>query len=140
MPVRKRAANRRLIDFVLYITIGLALVAFAAIYAIHAVRTGGKGELPLKWIGLVGETAVLFGYVGRAMRPYWRNGRFWAGFLGFFAAHSVVYIIVLLRTEQFPLLWFVFIGYLEWAALAYLLHLLLREHVETDPGRCHKAS
>ncbi len=136
----RRSAKSRLVDFALYVIIGMAVVAFAAVYAIYAVRVGGKGELPLKWIGLVGETAVLFGYGVRAMRPYWRNGRFWAGFLGFLTAHSVVYTLVLLRVEQFPLLWFVFIGYLEWVALAYVLDVLLRQRVPDNRGRCHKAS
>lgn len=129
--------EHKLRDLALEVLAGLAVVAGIIAYA----EFGPFHWMPgLRWWGLTAETGVLFGYVGRAMRPYWSNGRFWAGFLGFFVAHSVVYIIVLLRTEQFPLLWFVFIGYLEWAALAYLLHLVLREHVHTDPRRCHKAS
>jgi hypothetical protein len=139
MPVTKGKTKGRLIDFALYVAIALAVVVFAAIYAEHAVRTGQRGNLPLKWIGLVGETAALFGYVARAMRSYWGNSRFWAGFLGFFAAHSVAFVIVLLRVQQFGLLWFVFIGYAEWLALAYLLGLLLREDVRPDPARCHRA-
>jgi hypothetical protein len=127
MSVRKRRPNGCLIDLLLYTAIGLGVVAFAAIYALHAVRTGGNGQLPLKWIGLAGQTGVVFGYVGRAMRSYWKNRRFWAGYLGFFAAHLVAYVVVLLRVERFPLLWFVVIGYIEWVALAYLLELVLRD-------------
>jgi len=137
--VSKRTPKTRLVDFVLYTLVGFAVVAFAAIYALHAARTGGNGELPLKWIGLAGETAVLFGYVGRAMRAYWRHARFWAGFVGFFAAHLVACVILLLNVERFPLFWFVPIAYLEWVALAYLLGLLLGDDVPPDPGRCRKA-
>jgi hypothetical protein len=125
--VKGQASKRRIIDFALYIAIGLAVLGFAAVYAVRAVRTGENGELPVKWIGLTGETAVLFGYVGRAMRRYWRRSRFWAGFLGFFVVHSVLYIVVLMRVERFPLLNFVFIGFAEWLALAYLLDFLLEQ-------------
>jgi hypothetical protein len=133
MPVRQH----RLRDLGLEVLFALAVVAAIFLYA----EFGPFHWIPsIRWWGFVGETVVLFGYVGRAMRPYWRNGRFWAGFLGFLTAHSVVYTVVLLRVEQFPLLWFVFIGYLEWVALAYVLDVLLRQRVPDNRGRCHKAS
>ena len=132
MPVKRH----RIRDLGLEVLAGLAVVAAIIAYA----EVGPFRWMPgLRWWGFIGETAVLFGYVARAMRSYWRNTRFWAGFLGFLAAHSVVYVTVLLRVEQFPLLWFVFIGYLEWVALAYLLGLLLGDDVPPDPGRCRKA-
>jgi len=128
--------RHRIRDLGLEVLAGLAVVAAIIAYA----EVGPFRWMPgLRWWGFIGETVVLFGYVARAMRSYWGNTRFWAGFLGFFAAHSVAYVIVLLRVEQFGLLWFVFIGYAEWLALAYLLGLLLREHVRPDPARCHRA-
>lgn len=138
MRVKGRGTRRRLIEFGLYLLIALAVLVLAAVLGFHAVRTGGTGELPLKWIGLAAETAVLFGYVVRAMRQYWRNRRFWAGFLGFLVAHSAAYVVVLLRVEQFPLLLFVFVGYAEWLALAYMLELLLRNHVGPERDRWHR--
>jgi hypothetical protein len=133
MPLSKH----RLRDLGLEALFGLAVVAAIVLYA----EFGPSHWIPsIRWWGFMGETVVLFGYVGRGMRPYWRNGRFWAGFLGFLSAHLVVYTVVLLRVQQFSLLWFVFIGYLEWVALAYLLDVLLRDQARTNPGRCHKAS
>jgi len=123
--MKKRMGGSRLIDFLLYTIIALGVLAFGAIYAVHAVRTGEKGELPLKWIGLAGETAVVFGYCVRAMRSYWKRGRFWAGLLGFFAVHLAVCSALLLRVERLGLLWFVFIAYAEWLALAFFLAFLL---------------
>jgi hypothetical protein len=123
-------------DIALEVLIGVAIVAAIISYA----EFGPVRWMPaLKWWGLLAETGVLFGYVGRAMRAYWGRGRFWAGLLGFVTAHLATWVAVQLRVERFGLLWFVFIGYAEWLGLAYLLALLLEEHVEPESSRRHRA-
>lgn len=124
--MRDHRTKSRLRDLVLYLLIGLGVAAFALIYASHAAKAGGTGELPLRWLGLAGETAVVFGYLLRTMRPYWGVGRFWAGFSGFLCVHLAACAALLLRMDHFGLLWFVFIGYGEWVVLAYLMDFLLR--------------
>ena len=136
----RHSTKGRVLDFVVYIGIALGVLAVGLVYAEYSFRSGRTPQLPLRWIGLAGETAAVFGYVARAMRPYWRRGRFWTGFLAFFVAHLAICVPLLLKVEQFGLLWFVFIGCAEWLALAYLLAILLREDVGADPGRCRKAS
>ncbi len=84
MVLRRRTTRRRITDLALYINIGLSVVAFAADYAMHAVRTSMRGPAAqVEWI------------------------------LGFLGAHLTVYFIVLSRVDRFLVLWFVFIGYLD---------------------------
>ena len=133
MPVTRRGAKGRLIDLAIYLAIAFGVVGLAAFFAVRAARTGGSGTLPIKWIGFAGETAMVFGYVLRGARRYWRKSRFWAGYLVFLTAHSVGFTIVLLRVDPFPLVWFILLGYAEFIALAYVLDLLLREPAQSDP-------
>lgn len=127
--------KHRALDFVLYVVIALGLLAVGFAY----VTYGPVSWMPsLPWWGLAGETGVLFGYVAKALRPYWRIGRFWVGFLGLLAAHLVVLVVVLLRVEHFGLLWFVFIGYGEWVGLLYVFDILLRNSPRAGQPRIHK--
>lgn len=127
--------KRRALDFVLYVVIALGLIAVGFTY----VTYGPVGWMPaLRWWGLAGETAVVFGYTAKSLRPYWRIWRYWAGFVGLLAAHLVVLAVVLLRVDHFGLLWFVFIGYGEWVGLVYVFDLLLRNSPRAGQPRFHK--
>ena len=126
-------------DLFLYTAIGLAVAGFALLFAVYSARTGGSGQLPLRWLGFAGETVILFGYMLGATRPYWKNRRFWLGFIGFLVFHTLGYAVVLTRVEQWPLMWFVFVGFGEWIALAFVLDYLLRPHErEGSLGRRQK--
>lgn len=127
--------RRRVKELFLEALVGLAVVAAILLYATY----GHVRWIPsLRWWGLAGETGVVFGYVAKALRPYWRLGRFWAGLLGLLTAHVVVLAVVLLRVQQFGLLWFVFIGYGEWVGLVYVFDLLLRNSPRAGQPRIHK--
>ena len=52
--VRKRST---VWDWLLYVGIGLAILAAAAVYV---VATSGKAEFPVKWFGLTLATPIIF--------------------------------------------------------------------------------
>jgi hypothetical protein len=78
------------------VAIAVLIVAAAWMFAMHQARTGGSPNLPLKWLGFAGMTAIVFGNAIRACRRLWGKQRFWL-FLGlFFAVHSGLGVLVLL--------------------------------------------
>ena len=69
---------RRFRDFVIYIGIGVALVAVVMAFASYEARSGrATTPFELNGIGLAGTTAVVFGEIIRTNRRSWRKARFW---------------------------------------------------------------
>src|SRR5208282_3219340 len=94
MPRRTRSG--RIKDWLLYVAIAVLIVISVWMFAMHQARTGGSPNLPLKWLGFAGMTAIVFGNAIRACRRLWGKQRFWL-FLGlFFAVHSGLGVLVLL--------------------------------------------
>lgn len=120
---------RRILEVVLEFVLAIAVVVAILAYA-------ERGPVPwmpsIRWWGLAGETAILFGYMLRASRPYRKFSRFWLGFITFLILHLVGCSIALLKVEQWPLMWFVFLGFGEWVALAWILEHLLREPLQSE--------
>jgi Na+/melibiose symporter-like transporter len=102
MPRRTRSG--RIKDWLLYVAIAVLIVISIWMFAMHQARTSGSPNLPLKWLGFGGMTAIVFGHAIRACRRLWGKQRFWL-FLGlFFAVHSGLGVLVLLRVPVVPLL------------------------------------
>ncbi len=119
--MKNPVANRRIRDFVLYVAIAVAVVAFALLYAVRSAKSGSSGRLPLRWLGLGATTAVVFGYVLRPCKRYYHLVRFWVAFVGLFALHLGVYIVVLLHVEQWGLAWFAIITPVEIFVMGLIL-------------------
>jgi len=47
--------------------IAVLIVTSVWMFAMHQARTGGSPNLPLKWLGFAGMTAIVFGYAIRAV-------------------------------------------------------------------------
>lgn len=87
-----------------------ALIAFAV------------SDIDLKWVGLGGFSALIFGYLGYLNKDLWKVPRFWLTLVALACIHSVLLIESLLGRRSFPVLAFVILGPIECG----LLHVLLR--------------
>src|SRR5712664_517629 len=84
----KRPSRRnRLTDFLVYSAIALTLVLVALAFAIHQANTGGSPQLPLKWLGFLGMSLIVFGYAIFRHRPEWHRLKFWGLLLLFAVPH-----------------------------------------------------
>lgn len=121
----KKARSRRIRDLLLYVAIALLIVVSVWMFAVHQARTGGSPNLPLKWLGFAGMTAIVFGNAIRACRRSWGNQKFWVFLVLFFAVHSVLGVFVLLRVPVVPLLLYAVLTGPEYLLLAAYLGYFL---------------
>jgi hypothetical protein len=106
MRANKRESNnetkRRLLDLAIYVSAGLAVVGFVFFWA-----ESGHDDLPTKWIGLAGSTALLFGYPIYWARRQHKTTRFWLSWLGFLFVHFAIAIVILRPIPRLPLILFI---------------------------------
>ena len=123
MPRQTRSG--RIKEWLLYVAIAILIVISVWMFAMHQARTGGSPNLPLKWIGFAGMSAIVFGYAIRACRRLWDKQRFWL-FLGlFFAVHSGLGVLLLTRIPTVPLLVYAVLTGPEYLLLAAYLGFFL---------------
>jgi hypothetical protein len=121
----RQARSRRIKDGLLYVAIAVMIVISVWMFAMHQARTGGSPNLPLKWLGFGGMTAIVFGYAIRACRQSWGKQKFWALLGLFFAVHSGLGVFVLLRVPVVPLLLYGVLTGIEYVVLAAYLGFFL---------------
>lgn len=121
----RQTKSGRIKDWLLYVAIAVLIVISVWMFAIHQARTGGSPNLPLKWLGFAGTTAIVFGYAIRACRRSWNKQRFWL-FLGlFFAVHCVLGVVLLMRVATAPWVLYAVLAGIEYVVLAaYLAYFL----------------
>lgn len=94
----------RLLDFAVYVAIGLAVVLATYWCSLHF----GRDPEPVgKWVGLAGTTLILFGY---AIREHWHHRhrkRFWLTASILFFIHVFGFWIILVSVDHWNVLWFV---------------------------------
>jgi hypothetical protein len=123
--VHRQTRSGRIKDWLLYVGIALLIIISVWMFAMHQARTGGSPNLPLKWPGFAGMSAIVFGYAIRACRRSWAKQKFWV-FLGlFFAVHSAVGVFVLLRVPIVPLVLYAVLTAIEYGVLATYLGYFL---------------
>lgn len=120
-----RRRSGRVRDFLLYLAIAISIVALLIAGILHQAKTGGSGNLPIKWLGFAGTTAVVFGYAIRACQQSWGKQKFWALLGLFFAVHSGLGVFVLLRVPTVPLLLYGVLTGPEYVLLAAYLGFFL---------------
>ncbi len=98
---RKSRIDARATDFVLYIGIGIVFVGVT-----FAVELKWGHEVFIKWVGLAGFSAVLFGYFIADTRLLFRRWSFWALTTILLCGHSIVLAIILTHIEQWKIIWF----------------------------------
>jgi len=97
--MRNRKTGHLLRDLLLYIGISVVIPGFVVVVALCGVR-----EFPTRWIFLVAETALVFGY---GLKPLWghRHHRgFWLLWTALLGAHTLVAVPVLAMLNSPPLL------------------------------------
>lgn len=119
--MRHLAARSKVRDWLVYVVIAVLLVAVIAAFAVHDADTGRSQSLPLKWMGFVGTTLIVFGYAIRACRSWWKLRKFWLLLGVFFVTHLVLGVFVLTAVDRVALLFYALLSGVEYAVLtAYL--------------------
>ena len=123
MPRQTRSGRMK--DLLLYVAIAVLMVISVSVFALHQARSGSSPNLPLKWLGFAGMTAIVFGYTIHACRRSWGNQKFWALLALFFVVHSGLGVFVLLNEPVVPLVLYALLTPIEYAVLtAYLGYFL----------------
>jgi hypothetical protein len=91
----------RIIDFALYIAIGILFII-----SFYVVAHKWGPDAFIRWGGLVGYTAILFGYFIADSRRFFRNRLFWVLTLTLLSLHVGVFVIVLTHAAEWRLPWF----------------------------------
>lgn len=111
-PMRSRTR-----DFLLYVLIGLLVVAAAILCGIYYVNPATAG----KWIDFAIMSAFIFGNAIRYSKSLWTLRRFWWALASFLLVHLIVGFAVLKRFPTVRLIDFVVVGVAEYLMLnAYL--------------------
>jgi len=109
------------------VAIAVLIVAAAWMFAMHQAKTGGSPNLPLKWLGFAGITAIVFGNAIRSCRRQrlWGRRKFWVLLGLFFAVHCVLGVVLLMRVATAPWVLYAVLAGPEYVVLAmYLGHFL----------------
>jgi len=129
MPVKARSSRHTLRDLLLYIGIGIVTVGFVAYWGVRQALSGDSSQFPVRWIFLVAETALIFGYV---LRVFWgsrRRRKFWLVFLSVLGVHIAVAVPVLAKLHSTPpLLILSLCCPVEYFFISYVLLTILRTH------------
>jgi hypothetical protein len=117
-----RTMRRRLIDFGLYIMVGLAVAVLVLWFADRRVPR----DTFAKWGGLALFSAILLGTVVTNHRHALTRAAFWLSLAGLFTVHVIVSALVLVNVDNWKIIWFGLLYPVELvaieAALAYLGH------------------
>lgn len=118
---------RHVRDFAIYIAIALGI----GLGLIYLAATGVQisGEVFIKWGGLAGNTAILFGYFVADSKAVWQRRCFWALIFGLLCVHTAIFCTILLHVSTWKLLWFL-IMYLEFPGF-----MLIRDKLFGPSGK-----
>ncbi len=108
----------RIRDFLLYVVLGIALVAGVASLAVF---TSTDPDRLFKWLGFAVMTALVFGDTIRVNRHLWRSLRFWLLLGAFFAVQCGLGILLLWTVTK--------VGAVLWALLIPLNYLALSTYL-----------
>jgi uncharacterized membrane protein len=132
MPTLNRRHSHRLRDFSLYILIAVAVAGSAILLGVHSARTGQRPEFAFKSVGFTFNTAFVFGWSLRAVRPFLKRRKLWAMAGGLLLLHGTIWSVVISQVEHIPLIWYV---PLDAAEISVLIQLLSWALAENKPQR-----
>jgi hypothetical protein len=120
MKQRQHAAR----DFLLYITIGLLVAAFALSYGFYLAKKGVEPKFKNDWSVTISTAALVFGYAIKSYRQLRGLWSFWVAWFALLIAHFAILLPLLSRMEKVPLVWIGVITPLEvfivYPALAFV--------------------
>lgn len=114
---RVRRVRDRVRDYLLYIAI-----AFAFIGMVFFVQTRWGHDAYIRWFGLIGFTAGLFGFFLEDSRELFRVRRFWEVTAVLLMVHLLVFAAILTHVEEWRLPWFTVMVF-EYPALIFFRSL-----------------
>lgn len=115
------SALKRVLEIVVEVLIGVALVAAVLLYA----EIGPFPWMPsVRWWGLAGITGLLFGGAVKRYRHEWRERSFWLHLTWLLVLHVAAWSILLAKVGDWGLLWFVLPAVAEASLLVLVLHKL----------------
>lgn|SRR5579863_924973 len=132
MPVRKRVR-----DLALETLVAVALVSGLVVWA-FSVPVGTP--FPARWVGLVASTTLTFGYALLWCRRHWRLARFWLAFMALLLVHSAIFVFVLLKVEEWRLMWFPFVALPELFVLCLILDTVSKRTLNNPWGSSVRGS
>lgn len=112
---------RRVRDIVLEVLVALGLVIGGIVY----VASHPGNRLNWGWIGLGGNTAVVFGFLIAWCRTAWKRLAFWITLTGLFVGHTAAYLFVLHRIKEWPLALYVVLNAVELVLFMSIFRKLL---------------
>ena len=120
-----QSRRSRVRDWLLYVAIAVLIVGLAVAYGAYQGLTGRHTDLPLKWLGFIAISALLFGYAIKASRRFWRTRKFWVILALFFVVHAGLGVFALTRVDKVPLILYPILGQIEYVLLALYLGYFL---------------
>lgn len=120
--MRYEGSTRRVIDFTLYLLIGM-IVALGIIWgASYYEKTGS--EIIGRWGGWAAATAIVFGFTIQHHKMYFHRVLFWLVMSAFVLAHVLLFLPLLRAVGQWKLAWWIFIAPVEYLVLGSSLMLI----------------
>jgi hypothetical protein len=108
----------RVRDFLLYVVVGLGMVAAVVLLAVF---TRIVPDSLFKWLGFAAMTALVFGDTIRTSRRWWGQPRFWLLLGAFLGAQCGLGTLILWTVTKVPTILWAFLIPLDYVALnAYL--------------------
>jgi hypothetical protein len=112
--------SKRLFELLAEVAAGLLLVAACYYWAVQRPTDA----FPARWLGFLISTAVLFGYPLHWMRKELTNGKFWFRWLGLLILHVCILGFLLVKIQQWPLIFFVGTTLLEFIFIMPILNAI----------------
>ena len=113
---------RRLLDFAIYILIGILVVVIGYWLALRDISEDSL----VRWGGLSLNTAALFGWVIKQNRRFWRKRAFWATILILFLTHTAIFYVILRIAPQWRMAWFFLLCTAEVIPISLVLNNLMQ--------------
>ncbi len=112
---RPRWTGRRVLDFAMYLVIA-ATIGFGVVWFAYNSE-GKRNDVIARWGGLIVNTAIVYGYVVKESRPFWRAWGFWLAIISVLSLHLLLFVVVLQRVQHWSVLWFLLMYPVEIPAL-----------------------
>jgi hypothetical protein len=111
--------RRRIRNILLEALIGMALVTA---FAVYVVKTHDSTKVR-NWTPIIqlGNTALVFGFLIQWFRYAWSRGKFWAFLIVLLLIHIALYMLLLARIHQLPLVYYALLDMCELALFQRIL-------------------
>jgi len=122
--------GERIRDFVIYVLIGVGVVAFIMVLAFN--RDFFHPEQIARWGGLVLYTPVIFGAVIQQHRQFWKQAAFWVTIAILLLLHIAAFSMLLQRVQEWRIVWYGLAGVFEGPAMMFVCGRAARKFPSTN--------